>query len=88
MKINENFLLREVAGNAVVVPVGDAADRFSGMIKLNETAVFVWRELEEDTDLASVIDALCKEYDIDRATAERDVSALIGTLRKAGILDE
>ena len=88
MKINENFLLREVAGRAVVVPVGDAADRFSGMIKLNETAAFIWHTLETDCEIADVVDALCKEYGVDKETAERDVLALIGTLRKAGILDE
>ena len=49
MKINENFLLREVAGNAVVVPVGDAADRFSGMIKLNESTIKVLRLNDMDS---------------------------------------
>ena len=87
MKINENFLLREVAGNAVVVPVGDAADRFSGMIKLNETAAFIWRALEKDCEVADAVDALCAEYGVDKETAERDVLSLIDTLRQAGILD-
>lgn len=88
MRINENFLLREVAGNTIVVPVGDAAERFSGMIKLNETAVCIWRALEDDTDEAEVIAALRAEYDIDEETAAADVARFIATLRKAGILEE
>ena len=88
MKINENFLLREVAGHTIVVPVGEASERFSGMIKLNETAVFIWRALEEETDEASVVAAMCAEYDIDRETAAADVARIITMLRSAGILDE
>ena len=88
MKINENFLLREVAGNAVVVPVGEAADRFSGMIKLNETGVAIWRALEKETDEDAVVAALLSEYDIDKETARADVRRFITTLRKAGILDD
>ena len=87
MKINENFLLREVAGNAVVVPVGEASDRFNGMIKLNETAAFIWRVFEEDREVSDAVDALCGTYGVDRETAERDVLALIETLRRTGILD-
>lgn len=88
MKINENFLLREVAGNAVVLPVGEAADRFSGMIKLNETGVSIWRILEEGADEETVVTSICEEYDIDEATARADVRRFITTLQKAGILED
>lgn len=88
MKINENFLLREVAGNTIVVPVGEASERFSGMIKLNETAVFIWRTLENETDETSVVEAMCAEYDIDKETAAADVARFITTLRSAGILED
>ena len=37
MKGNKDFLLREVADSLVLVPVGEAARRFPGMIRLNET---------------------------------------------------
>ena len=40
MKIHDGFLLREVAGNYIVMPVGAAAERLNGMIKLNETSAF------------------------------------------------
>ena len=32
MKINEGFVLREVAGQAVVIAVGEASEKFHGMI--------------------------------------------------------
>lgn len=68
MKIKEGFLLREVAGQTVVLPVGEDLD-LNMMITLNETGRFLWEHLQEDTDEAALIAALLKEYDVDEATA-------------------
>lgn len=46
MKIKPDFLLRKVAENYVVVPVGTAMVDFNGMINLNETGAFLWEKLE------------------------------------------
>ncbi len=88
MKIHENFMLREVAGNFVVMPVGDAADRFNGMIKLNETATYLWRQMTENTTEEKLLEAMMRDYDIDRETALADIHNFVTTLREAGILDE
>lgn len=40
IKIKEGFLLRKVAGDHVVVPVGEAGKVFHGMIRLNDTGAF------------------------------------------------
>ena len=77
MKIRDNFLLREVAGNRIVVPVGEAADRFHGMLKL-----------ESPTDEAALMAAMLRDYDIDQETAQRDLQTFLNTLRKAGLLEE
>ena len=42
MKVKEDFLLREVAGCYVVVPVGKATVDFNGMLNLNDTGAFLW----------------------------------------------
>ena len=88
MKINENFLLREVAGQKVVLPVGEAAERFNGMIRLNETGIFLWSLLEGGTDEEAMLAAMLSEYDIDAETARADISRFVEALRKAGILEE
>ncbi len=86
MKINENFLLREVAGTPIVMPVGEAAEKLNGMIKLNETGIFLWKKLEVGTTEEELLDALCAEYAVDRATAAGDIARFVSTLRAAGIL--
>ena len=44
IKIKEGFLLRKVAGDHVVVPVGEAGKVFHGMIRLNDTGAFLWEQ--------------------------------------------
>lgn len=88
MKIHDGFLLREVAGNYIVMPVGAAAERLNGMIKLNETSAFLFRALEKETDEESLVRALLTEYAVDAEVAKHDVRAFLDTLRRAKVLDE
>ena len=42
MRIKQGFVMRDVAGQAVVIATGDASRDFHGMVKLNQTAAVVW----------------------------------------------
>ena len=50
MKLKSGFLLREVAGQVVVLPTGGNLD-LDMMITLNETGKFLWERLESETDV-------------------------------------
>lgn len=89
MKINENFVLKTIAGEAVVMPVGEAVSKVNGMIKLNPTAEVIWKALEKETDFESVINEVKANCDgVDEATLRDDVTAFIEKLKKLGILEE
>ena len=42
-RANPDFLLREVAGEAVLIPVGEAGVFENSVISLNDTCSFLWR---------------------------------------------
>lgn len=86
MKIKEGFLLRQVAGQTVVLPVGGGLD-LNMMITLNDTGAFLWEQLQQDTDEAALVAALLKEYDVDEATAQKAVDGFIAKLNANGFLD-
>ena len=88
MKIKKGFLMREVAGENVVIAVGEAAMQFKGMIRLNPTGAFLWKLLESDTDEETMINAMLDTYETDRETAKRDIGAFVSSVRAAGLLDE
>lgn len=86
MKIKEGYLLREVAGSNIVVPVGEGVMDFSGVITLNEVGAFIWRILEKETTKEQIVDRMLEEYDVDRAVAEQDVEDYIVKLRGAELI--
>lgn len=88
MKIKEGYMIREVAGYHVVVPVGDAALDFNGMINLNETGAVLWKAMVEDADEEKLVSALLAEYEISEDIARKDVKQFIIKMREANLIDE
>ena len=86
MKLKNGFVLREVAGETVVVPV-EADLNFNGMITLNETAKILWGVLENETTFEELVDAILAEFDVDRATAQNDVDLFIQKLKGLDFLE-
>ena len=85
MKLKDGFLLRNVAGQAVVLPLNDTVN-LNTMITLNETGAFLWERLEKETDAAALVAALLSEYDVDEATAAESVDQFLEKLNDYGFL--
>ena len=87
MKIKNGFVVREIAGQSVVVALGEASKSFNGIIKLNETGRVIWDKLTEGAEKEEIINAILAEYDIDSATVEKDVDTFVATLKENNILE-
>lgn len=87
MKIKDGFMIREVGGAYVVVPVGERSVQFNGMVNLNEIGAFIWKVLEKGAEKQDVIDAILEEYDVTRETAEKDADQFINVLKENNILE-
>ena len=86
MKIKEGFMLKNIAGANVVVPVGSNTVSFKSVITLNESGAFLWKRLENETTPEDVIKAMLVEYDVDEATAKADIDEFIELLKRADLL--
>ena len=80
MKLKDGFILRDVAGQTVVLPSGENLD-LNMMITLNGTGKFLWERLETECDQASLVAALLAEYDVDAETARKSVDAFVQKLK-------
>ena len=85
MKLKNGFLLRQVAGQTVALPVGGNMD-LNMMITLNDTGAFLWDKLQNDMDEAALVAALLAEYDVDEATAKQAVANFVAKLSDNGFL--
>ena len=85
MKLKDDSILRNIAGQTVVLPSGGDLD-LNMMITLNETGAFLWERLQQETDEAALVAALLAEYDVDEARASAAVTAFVQKLEANGFL--
>ena len=87
MKIKKDYVLREVAGTNVVLPLGRANLSLNGMLTLNETAVLLWHMLEQGATSEALVDSLTKEYAVSVQDAKKDVEEFLNTLKQVDCLE-
>ena len=88
MKIKGNFVLKTVAGQSIVVPIGDAAITFNAMITLSESGKFLWENLLNDVTEDDLVKALLAEYEVSEDVARADTYEFLNKMREADLLDE
>lgn len=86
MKRSPDFLVRQVAGKYVAVPLGKAASAFNGMLTLNATGVFLWELLEQEKTAEELVESICEKYDVSPEQALADVNAFTEKLISVGAI--
>lgn len=87
MKIKEGYVLRQVAGLWVVLPLAEEIVNFNGMIKLNDCGALLWKELERGCELEGLVDAVLAEYSVTREQARADAVEFLEKLSGMGCLE-
>lgn len=87
MKVNASFAVREIAGDYILVPLGDMALKFSGMITTNEVGAFIWECLQEEITKEALLDMVLDEFDVDEETARVDMEQFLEGLDKLELLE-
>lgn len=89
MKPKDNFILTEVGGEWIAVPVGERAKDFHGVVRLNESGAFIWKALAAGREPKQIEESLMAEYEgLDAETAHKAVAFVLEKLAAAEILEE
>jgi len=86
MKLKSGLILRQIAGENVVLSVGSEVN-LGGMLTLNDTGVTLWKCLENGAELPDLTAALLAEYDVDEQTAADHVEVYVAKLKELGLID-
>lgn len=86
MKINEEFILRQIADEYLLIPVGETAQTVKGMIALSESGYLLYQKLRECCSREGLVKAILAEYEVEEATAAEDVDAFLNQMRDLNIL--
>ena len=87
MKLKDGVIFTKVADETIVVTVGEAANAFRGMIKLNATGAFIAENMQKDFDVAGLSEIVRKEYEIDEETAKKAVESVIEKFQSVGLIN-
>ena len=87
MKIKNDFIVKEISGSTVVIPVGNRVADFNGMLNLNETGVFLFNLLKNDTTIEALVQSLVDEYEVTKEKANEDVITFVNKLKEADIIE-
>ena len=88
MKTNKEYMLREIAGETVLVPMGSASQKLNGMIRLTESAAFIWKQVDTAADLEEIVARVQDEYEVDEDTGRRDIYGFLRELYVRGIVQD
>lgn len=88
MKVQKDFVLREIAGDYVIIPTGKTVLTFNGLITVNEVGADLWKMLQSEVSFDDLLKGILETYDVDEETAREDIQEFLDTLIEGGILDE
>lgn len=88
MKTNDQFILRTIAGDNILIPVGEAALSVKGLIALSESGVLIYKKLKDGCTRDDLVAALTAEYEVSEDVAAQDVDAFLNQMRELRMLVE
>lgn len=86
MRINKEFVLREIAGDYVIIPTGQTVLEFNGLITVNEVGVVLWNMLQNEVTEDQLVEGILKEYDVEEEVAREDIREFLDRLVQGKIL--
>jgi len=86
--VNPDFLLREVAGEYLLIPTGSSADSINGMVSLNESFYYIWKQFEEPHTIYEVVMSAKEEYEDPSGRIAKDIYRFVIESMKMNFIRE
>ena len=89
MKIKKGFVMRSICGQNVISGEGLEQVNFSKLVTLNESAAYLWKEVQDKEFTAETLtDLMLKRYEVEREQAQKDAEALCRQWVEMGLVEE
>lgn len=83
---NPNYVLREIAGESVLVSMGEGVADFCGIITLNQSAKVLWETLKQGSTREKLAENLKNHFQISDEQAAEDVEKSLKLLEEKGLV--
>ena len=86
MELKKKFVLRNIVGETILVPIGQNNEAFNGLISINELGKFIWENIESAKDEDELLQTILDEYEVDKDIAKADLDEFLGKLKEIDII--
>ena len=86
MKLKYEFIIREVGDRYVAVAVGDNAEEFHGIIRMNKSGKIMMELLKSEITEAGLLTKLMEQYEGTEEFFKGEIDKFVGGLRNAGVI--
>ena len=87
MKRKNDFIMQNVGGENLLVPLGAQVMEMNGLTTLNGTAAYIWELMAAEREPAELAAAVAERFDVDLQTARADVQAFTDEIARMGLLE-
>lgn len=88
IKIKQDYMYKKIAGQDIIIPVGQTGMNTNSMMTLKGSGAFVYEMFYKGATVDEVVKELTETYDIDEVTARRDTENFVEKLKELNMLDE
>lgn len=88
IKKNPRIVARKSGEEYILVPITDNVANMEAVYTMNETAAFVWDNIDGETTLEEIARVMSGEFETDIDTAMNDIVELVNDLKKHNIVSE
>lgn len=88
MKLKKGIVLGNIDGQDFAIATGKLSQSVSGIINNNETANYIFKLLQKEQTVDSIVSAMTERYDASEEEIRADVIEIIAKLDEFGILEK
>lgn len=87
MKMKYEFVVREILGDYILIPMGEGALAVSGMGATNDVGAFICEQLKENRSYEELYENLLNEFEVEEDEAKKDLDEFLERLNQLDLLE-
>ena len=87
-RINPDFILREIAGEYTIIPIGGDNVFSNAVMAPNGTAVFLWEAFQQPSTIQDVVVEAMQKYDVTEEQIYKSISNFVKQSLEFKVLEE
>ncbi|MBR1941327.1 MAG: PqqD family protein [Bacteroidaceae bacterium] len=88
LRSHPDIIVRKIGDEWILVPTGDLAQHFNGMVSLNEFGYFIWQQFQQPRAIGEVLQVAKDTYGDSRGIQDLEIRSFIREYALMGLFQE